>query len=183
MANDWSRSSDDQANDDPTQVVIFRLGAEEFGVPIMNVQEIVRVPETLTRVPKAPAFVEGVINLRGTVLPVIDQRARLGLPQIERNDRQRIMVYLLGGKRTGFIVDSVAEVLRIPRAHIVPAPDMSREQSQLISRVAKLDGDKRLVLLIEPAHLLQGGEIQAIERLDADGSPALHPPLPLAEAA
>jgi purine-binding chemotaxis protein CheW len=171
----------DIASDDDTQVVIFRLGAEEFGVPIMSVQEIVRVPEALTRVPRTPAFVEGVINLRGTVLPVIDQRGRLGLPPIERNERQRIMVYLLGGKRTGFIVDSVAEVLRIPRAHIVPAPAMSHEQSQLISRVAKVGGDKRMVLLIDPAHLLQGGEVQAIEQFGEPGAP-LHKPaaLPLA---
>jgi purine-binding chemotaxis protein CheW len=157
----------EQLTDDDMQVVIFRLGAEEFGVPIMSVQEIVRVPETLTRVPRTPAFVEGVINLRGTVLPVIDQRSRLGLPPIERNDRQRIMVYLLGGMRTGFIVDSVAEVLRIPRAHIVPAPAMSDEQGRLISRVANLEGAKRLVLLIDPAHLLQGGEMRAIEHIGA----------------
>jgi purine-binding chemotaxis protein CheW len=161
----------DLATDDDTQVVIFRLGAEEFGVPIMSVQEIVRVPEALTRVPRTPAFVEGVINLRGTVLPVIDQRSRLGLPPIERNERQRIMVYLLGGRRTGFIVDSVAEVLRIPRAHIVPAPAMSHEQSLLISRVAKVAGDKRLVLLIDPTHLLQRPEVQAIEHFGEPGAP------------
>jgi len=147
--------------------VIFRLGAEEFGVPIMSVQEIVRVPEALTRVPRTPAFVEGVINLRGTVLPVIDQRSRLGLPSIARNERQRIMVYLLGGKRTGFIVDSVAEVLRIPRVHIVAAPAMSHEQSLLISRVAKVDGDKRMVLLIDPAHLLQEREVQTMAEFGA----------------
>jgi len=158
------------APDDDIQVVIFRLGAEEFGVPIMSVQEIVRVPETLTRVPRTPNFVEGVINLRGTVLPVIDQRGRLGMPAMERNDRQRIMVYLLGGMRTGFIVDSVAEVLRIPRGRIVPAPMMSEEQSHLISRVANLEGDKRLVMLIDPAHLLQGPEIQAVGQIGA--SPA-----------
>ena len=170
--------ADTASDDDDTQVVIFRLGAEEFGVPIMSVQEIVRVPESLTRVPRTPAFVEGVINLRGTVLPVIDQRSRLGLPSIERNERQRIMVYLLGGKRTGFIVDSVAEVLRIPRAHVVPAPAMSHEQSLLISRVAKVDGDKRMVLLIDPAHLLQGREVQDIEQF---GEPGAEPPvLPLA---
>jgi purine-binding chemotaxis protein CheW len=166
MNNDPEEGDAENATDDDMQVVIFRLGAEEFGVPIMSVQEIVRVPETLTRVPKTPAFVEGVINLRGTVLPVIDQRSRLGLPLLERNERQRIMVYLLGGMRTGFIVDSVAEVLRIPRADIVPAPTMSQEQSQLISRVANLEGDKRLVMLIEPAHLLQGREILAIGTLD-----------------
>ncbi len=160
-------TADANATDDDAQVVIFRLGAEEFGVPIMSVQEIVRVPETLTRVPRTPAFVEGVINLRGTVLPVIDQRSRLGLPAIERNERQRIMVYLLAGMRTGFIVDAVAEVLRIPRAQVVPAPAMSEEQGRLISRVAKLDGDKRLVLLIEPQHLLQGQEMREIAHFDS----------------
>ena len=187
MNNDRTDAGDaegdplDMATDDDTQVVIFRLGAEEFGVPIMTVQEIVRVPEALTRVPRTPAFVEGVINLRGTVLPVIDQRSRLGLPSIERNERQRIMVYLLGGKRTGFIVDSVAEVLRIPRAHIVPAPAMSHEQSLLISRVAKVDGDKRMVLLIDPAHLLQGREVRAIEQFGEPDAPMDEPPaLPLA---
>ncbi|PXW98011.1 purine-binding chemotaxis protein CheW [Sphaerotilus hippei] len=150
-------------DDDDTQVVIFRLGAEEFGVPIMSVQEIVRVPETLTRVPRTPRFVEGVINLRGTVLPVIDQRTRLGMAGIERNDRQRIMVYLLNGVRTGFIVDSVAEVLRIPRQQIDPAPDLSVEQGRLISQVAKLDHDQRLVMLIDPDHLLQSREVQSIQ--------------------
>ena len=147
------------------QVVIFRLGAEEFGVPIMSVQEIVRVPELLTRVPKTPAFVEGVINLRGTVLPVMDQRTRLGLPAIERNDRQRIMVYLMGSLRTGFIVDSVAEVLRIPRVQVAPAPELSTDQGRLVTHVAKLDGDKRLVMLLDPAHLLEGQEIQEVAML------------------
>ncbi|MBG6082862.1 chemotaxis protein CheW [Rubrivivax gelatinosus] len=178
-ADNADNTEDDGSIDDDTQVVIFRLGAEEFGVPIMSVQEIVRLPETLTRVPRTPAFVEGVINLRGTVLPVIDQRSRLGLPGIERNDRQRIMVYLLAGMRTGFIVDSVAEVLRIPRDHVVAAPAMSDEQSRLISRVAKLDGDKRLVMLIDPQHLLQGREMQQMHQFDnASGAQA-----PLAQAA
>ena len=135
-------------NDDDTQVVIFRLGTEEYGVPIMSVQEIVRVPEVLTRVPRTPAYAEGVINLRGTVLPVIDQRTRLGLSKSERNDRQRIMVYTLGGLRTGFIVDSVAEVLRISKNNIEHAPELSHEQAKLITRVAKLEGDKRLVMLL-----------------------------------
>ncbi|MBX3602144.1 MAG: purine-binding chemotaxis protein CheW [Rubrivivax sp.] len=172
----------DSSDDDDTQVVIFRLGAEEFGVPIMSVQEIVRVPEVLTRVPKTPAFVEGVINLRGTVLPVIDQRSRLGLPALPRSEGQRIMVYMLGGQRTGFIVDSVAEVLRIPRALVAPAPALSAEQSRLISRVANLQGDKRLVMLIDPRHLLQGGELQAVHGAAAAlGEPA--EPAPLAQAA
>ncbi len=180
MMKDDSVDTDTPVEED-MQVVIFRLGDEEFGVPIMSVQEIVRVPETLTRVPKTPAFVEGVINLRGMVLPVIDQRSRLGMSLIERNDRQRIMVYLLGGMRTGFIVDSVAEVLRIPRAQVVSAPAMSIEQSRLISQVANLEGAKRLVMLIEPEHLLERGEIRAVGQMGS--SPSRAPPVPLAEAA
>jgi len=167
-------SEDISSDDDDIQAVIFRLGAEEFGVPIMSVQEIVRVPEVLTRVPKTPNFVEGVINLRGTVLPVIDQRKRLGLSAIDRHEGQRIMVYLLGGLRTGFIVDSVAEVLRIPRANITQAPALSAEQTRLIQQVAKLDGDKRLVMLIDPRHFLEGQEMAAMHQLGGDSASMAH---------
>jgi len=169
MRND-ELNEDRDSTDDDAQVVIFRLGREEFGVPIMSVQEIVRVPDVLTRVPKTPSFVEGVINLRGTVLPVIDQRTRLGMDAIDRHDGQRIMVYLLQGVRTGFIVDSVAEVLRIPKAQVAPAPQMSDEQSRLISQVAKLDGDRRLVMLLDPNHLLQGKELGALSGMSGSGS-------------
>ena len=148
--------------DDDEQVVIFRLDKEEFGAPIASVQEIVRVPEQLIRVPKAPSFVEGVINLRGTVLPVIDLRLRLGLKQVERTDRQRIMVFLISDVRTGFIVDQVAEVLRIPKAAIEPAPQMSAEQSRLLSRMANLEKQKRMVQLIDPPHLMAKKELVAL---------------------
>jgi len=150
---------EDERADDDEQVVVFRLDREEFGVPITSVQEIVRVPDELTKVPKSPAFVEGVVNLRGTVLPVIDLRRRLGLPDIARTDRQRIMVFLLSGVRTGFIVDSVAEVLRIPRAAIEVAPRLSGDQSRLLARMANLEKQKRLVQLIEPDHLVEADQL------------------------
>ncbi|OYU27918.1 MAG: chemotaxis protein CheW [Burkholderiales bacterium PBB2] len=160
------------------QVVIFRLGAEEFGVPIMSVQEIVRVPELLTRVPKTPSYVEGVINLRGTVLPVIDQRSRLGMATLERNDRQRIMVFMVDGMRTGFIVDSVAEVLRINRHSVSPAPALSVEQGRLITQVAKLDDNKRLVMLIDQRQLLDAGEALAMHQaFESRSAPTLEPEL------
>lgn len=167
------------------QLVVFRLGAEEFGVPIMCVQEIVRVPEQLTRVPRTPAFVEGVINLRGVVLPVIDQRARLGLPPLARNDGQRIMVFAQGAQRTGFIVDAVAEVLRVPQACLAPAPDLSGPQSRLIQQVARLRDGERLVMLIDPAQLLAwqraAHEPSEIPALAETAEPAeLRPALPLA---
>lgn len=151
-----SAAASSAGTDEDLQVVVFRLAGEEYGVPIMSVQEIVRVPETLTRVPRTPVYAEGVINLRGTVLPVIDQRSRMGLSRCDRNDRQRIMVYHIGQRRTGFIVDSVAEVLRIAASAIEPAPELSEEQSRLIRRVAKLDGDRRLVMLVEPEQLMAG---------------------------
>jgi purine-binding chemotaxis protein CheW len=154
-------SSDDE------QVVVFRLGTEEFGVPIDSVQEIVRVPEVLTHVPKAPMAVEGVINLRGSVLPVIDLRRRLGLPTAARNDGQRIVVFLIRGVRTGFIVDAVAEVLKVPRQAIEPAPQLSAEQSTLLARMANLEKQKRMLQLIEPDHLLLDSDLSSLAGLHA----------------
>lgn len=148
--------------DDDEQVVVFLLDKEEFGVPIASVQEIVRVPEELIHVPKAPEAVEGVINLRGSVLPVIDLRLRLGLPREERCDRQRIVVFLIAGVRTGFIVDQVAEVLKLPKTAIEPAPVLSSAQGRLLSRMANLEKQKRMVQLIEPAHLVEGQELSEI---------------------
>jgi purine-binding chemotaxis protein CheW len=144
------------------QFVVFRLAGEEYGVPTEAVQEIVRVPEDLTRIPRTPDFIEGVVNLRGTVLPVVDQRRRFGLPSHERNDRQRIMVLQIAGGRTGFIVDQVTEVLKLPRGAIEAAPELSREQARLIRRVANLEAQKRMVLLLDPAQLLDAGEIDAL---------------------
>ncbi len=148
--------------EDDEQMVVFRLAKEEFGVPIESVQEIVRVPDELTHVPKAPEFVEGVINLRGAVLPVIDQRRRLGLPTLERNEQQRIMVFLFDGVRTGFIVDSVAEVLKVPKSAIEPAPRLSSGQAKLIARVANLEKQKRLILLIDPTQLLEAQDKEGL---------------------
>ena len=152
---------------DDEQVVVFRLGSEEFGVPIDSVQEIVRVPEVLTHVPKAPASVEGVINLRGAVLPVVDLRRRLGLPTVARNDGQRIVVFLIRGVRTGFIVDAVAEVLKVPRGAIEPAPQLSVEQSTLLARMANLEKQKRMLQLIDPDHLLAAGDLSHMAEMAA----------------
>lgn len=158
-------TGDGAGNDDEEQLVVFRLGQEEFGVPIDSVQEIVRVPEQLTHVPKAPAFVEGVINLRGSVLPVIDLRRRLGLPDVARSDRQRIMVFLIERVCTGFIVDSVAEVLKVERRAIEPAPRLSNEQSRLLARMANLEKQKRMVQLIDPRHLVAEGDLAQLAGL------------------
>jgi len=155
------------ASDEEEQLVVFRLGKEEFGVPIESVQEIVRLPEQMTKVPKAAAAVEGVINLRGAVLPVIDLRRRLGLPPVERSDRQRIVVLLIDSVRTGFIVDSVAEVLKVPKSAIEPAPDFSGESHQVLARMANLEKQKRMVQLIDPQHLLEKQHRDSLAELAA----------------
>jgi len=163
--NDIKRDSDDESAeleddlDDDEQVVVFRLGKEEFGVPINSVQEIVRVPDELVHVPRAPDFVEGVINLRGSVLPVIDLRQRLGLPRVARSDSQRIMVFLIADVRTGFIVDQVAEVLKIAKAMVEAAPQLSGQQSKLLSRMANMEKQKRMVQLLDPSYLVEGDEL------------------------
>lgn len=149
--------------DDEEQFVVFRLMDEEYGVPIDSVQEIVRVPDELTRVPKTPDFIEGVINLRGSVLPVVDQRRRFGFPGIERTDHQRIMVFTIKGIRTGFIVDSVSEVMRIGARFIDGAPKLSSEQQRLIRRVANLEEQKRMILLLDIDELLKIEELEALQ--------------------
>lgn len=170
MENDAGQESSGHAragSDDEEQLVVFRLGQEEFGVSIDSVQEIVRVPEQLTQVPRAPAFVEGVINLRGAVLPVVDLRRRLGLLHAERSDRQRIMVFVIDGVRTGFIVDSVAEVLKVERRAIEPAPCLSAEQSRLLARMANLEKQKRMIQLLEPRHLIAEGDLAQLAGIAA----------------
>jgi len=148
--------------DDEEQFVVFRLMNEEYGVPIASVQEIVRVPEELTHIPKSPPFIEGVINLRGSVLPVVDQRRRFGLEPSQRSDRQRIMVFTIHGVRSGFIVDQVSEVMRIGARFIGTAPQLSAEQQRLIRRVANLEGQKRMILLLDIDQLLNVGELGVI---------------------
>ncbi|HYD29316.1 MAG TPA: chemotaxis protein CheW, partial [Azospirillaceae bacterium] len=140
------------ADGEDEQFVVFRLASEEYGVPVADVQEIVRVPDDLTHLPRTASHIEGVVNLRGSVLPVINQRRRFGLPTVERNDRQRIVVLTAGNVRTGIIVDSVTEVLKIARAAIGPAPDRI---AGAVSRVANLAAQSRLVLLLEVGRLLE----------------------------
>jgi purine-binding chemotaxis protein CheW len=160
---EMAAGKDGGAVSEEEQFVVFRLMNAEYGVAIADVQEIVRLPETIARVPRCPDFIEGVINLRGTVIPLVDQRRRFGLPAEARNDRQRVMVFTIRGVQTGFIVDSVSEVMRIGRAQIEDAPELSREQAQMIRRVANLAERQRMILLLESDRLLDGVELSALD--------------------
>ncbi|MER7006097.1 chemotaxis protein CheW [Dactylosporangium sp. NPDC000555] len=157
------RGMADDGRGDEELFVVFRLDEEEYAVDVDAVQEIIRVPEALIHVPKTYDFVEGLVNLRGTVLPVVDLRTRLGVPRAERDERQRIIVLILGGVRTGFIVDSVAEVARVSRAALEPAPELSAEQAKIVSRVANLHQQHRMLLLVQVGQLLGADGAAALE--------------------
>ena len=146
------------------QYLTFSLDNGTFAIDINAVREIIQYCP-MTEVPLMPDFVRGVINLRGAVLPVMDLRRRLGLAQIERSDRQRIMVFLIDGMRTGFIVDSVVEVLKIHKSAIEPAPRLSGEQNKLLARMANLEKQKRMVQLIAPAHLIDTGDLAGLAQI------------------
>lgn len=154
--------TDDDGRGDEELFVVFRLDEEEYAVDVDAVQEIIRVPEALIRVPKTFEFVEGLVNLRGTVLPVVDLRTRLGLPRAAGDERQRIIVLILGGIRTGFIVDSVAEVARVGRNVLEPAPELSAEQAKVVSRVANLHQQQRMLLLVQVEQLLAPEDTAAL---------------------
>jgi purine-binding chemotaxis protein CheW len=139
---------------DLLQLVSFKIGAEEFGVDILKVQEINKMT-SITKVPNAPDFVEGVINLRGRVIPIIDLRTRLGLEKIEHTKDTRIIVVELDGKTVGFIVDAVNEVLRIPAGITEKPPELvAGIESDYITAVGKLED--RLLILLDLDKVLKG---------------------------
>ncbi len=147
--------------------LIFRLGSEEYGLPLDAVDEVVRLPGQITRLPNAPDFVAGVITLRGKVVPVIDQRLRFGAEAGASGLRPRIVVTSLEGRAAGFIVDTAAEILAIGGSSLNATPELAAEAGRLFSRVASLDGGKRLILLIEPKELLERAERDLLTRLSA----------------
>jgi len=143
------------------QLVVFQLGAELYGVEIARVHEIIRL-QTVTRVPRAPSFVEGVINLRGKVIPVVDLRRRFGLPTAEHTRATRIVVVEIGDQVVGIIVDSVSEVLRINSSTVEPpSPVVAGIDSEYLHGIAKLP--ERLVILLDVDRVLARDERRALE--------------------
>jgi purine-binding chemotaxis protein CheW len=142
------------------QLVSFTIGGEEFGVDILKVQEINRMLE-VTRVPNAPEYVDGVINLRGKVIPIIDLRRRFSMERKEHDKNTRIVVVELRGKIIGFVVDAVSEVLRIPRSVTEPPPRIvSGVDAAFITAVGKLED--RLLILIDLDKVITLNEDRAL---------------------
>lgn len=148
-------------SDELLQLVSFKIGDEEFGVDILKVQEINRMLQ-VTRVPGAPEFIDGVINLRGKVIPIIDLRRRLNMPRKQHDKDTRIVVVELNGRIVGFVVDAVSEVLRIPRSVTEPPPSaVSGIDADYITAVGKLED--RLLILLDLERILSGDEHTALK--------------------
>lgn len=157
-------SSSNENKEQILQLVSFKLGKEEFGVDILKVQEIIKLID-ITTVPNAPKFVEGVINLRGRVIPIIDLRIRLGMERKELDNKSRIIVVELDSKTIGFIVDEVNEVLRIPTDIIEPPPDMVLGiDTDYIIAVGKLE--EKLLILLDLEKVLSTNEKEVLSAIN-----------------
>ncbi len=143
------------------QLVSFKIGDEEFGVDILSVQEINRMSQ-ITKVPNTPDFIEGVINLRGRIIPVIDLRVKLGMTRKEHGKNTRIVVVELKGQTIGFIVDEVSEVLRVPKNITEAPPDMvGGMNTDYITSIGKLED--RLLILLDLEKILSTTEFNVLE--------------------
>jgi purine-binding chemotaxis protein CheW len=165
--------------------VVFRLGGESYGLPIDAVDEVVRRPEHLTRVPRAPAFLQGVMNLRGQVVPVIDQRQRFAVNDAEHGTGRRVLIVTIDGLRAGFVVDAVSEVVNIPVTELRAAPSLAADGSQMFDRVAIFSGtgpgmnggidrarDEKMILLVDAKALLDRAERDVLAGLAAEAAAA-----------
>ena len=149
------------------QLVVFELAGEHYGVDISAVESIVKM-QAITVIPQAPYFVEGLTNLRGAVLPVIDLRKRFGLPQVELTNNHRIIVAAVKGIKTGMIVDGVSEVLSIQDEMVEPPPALVLSiDTAFIVGIARLDS--RLVILLDLSRVISQGEQALLEALPAAG--------------
>jgi purine-binding chemotaxis protein CheW len=150
-----------QVSGEVVQVVSFHLDKEEYGVDISQVQEIIRLVD-ITHVPRAPHFIEGVINLRGQLIPIIDLRTRFDMPRIAPTKSTRIVVTEIGHKRIGIVVDSVSEVLNIPVESVEEAPEIvAGVGTDYIRSVGKM-GD-RLIIMLDLSMVVSGEEKKQLE--------------------
>ncbi|MCG0277927.1 MAG: chemotaxis protein CheW [Thermanaeromonas sp.] len=144
------------------QLVVFQLAGETYGVDINHVHEIIRL-QPITEVPRTPDFIEGVINLRGRIIPVIDLHKRFGLPPAEATNNTRIMVVEVGGMTVGMIVDAVSEVLRLPEENIEPPPPIIKGVD-----VAYLKGvgkwEDKLIILLDLDRVLKENEQEELKQ-------------------
>lgn len=138
------------------QFLLFRIGEESFGLPIGAVDQVTLLPEKLTRLPKAPAFIEGLMNLRGTAIPIIDQATRFGR-DAAAGRRRRVIIVRIGDLIAGFVVDAVSDVIRVSSSELRAAPDLGSDETRVFDRVAQLE-DGQLVLIVSPREMINRAE-------------------------
>ena len=163
MAEVETTKEDKKETSEILQLVGFKIGMEEFGINILAVQEIIKIID-ITKVPNASEYIEGVINLRGRIIPIVHLRKRLGMPIIEMDKNTRIIVVEISGKTIGFIVDEVQEVLRISTDITEKPPELvSGVDSDYITAVAKLD--ERLLILLDLEKTLANEDLEELEQV------------------
>lgn len=151
----------DASGHTPQQFVGFQLDGTDYAIPIMTIREII-VMRPITRIPQVPAYIEGLINLRGVVIPVVSLRTRFGLPAREFDEETRTIVTTIGDKTVGCIVDAVTQVVRIAGDQIQPAPAaMNANTRRFISGLAKVD--ERLLVLLELDALLEADNFETLD--------------------
>ncbi|SHM42208.1 purine-binding chemotaxis protein CheW [Caldanaerovirga acetigignens] len=148
------------------KMVIFGLGKELYGMDIFELKEIIRMAE-ITRIPKAPSFIEGVINLRGKIIPVIDLKKKLGIYGNENPEEKRILVTDVGGQTAGLVVDYVHEVADVEDKDIEPPPAVLEIEGRFIKGLAKMG--ERIVVLLKADEILSLKEKQELENLAKEG--------------
>jgi purine-binding chemotaxis protein CheW len=159
-----------EADGELSQLISFMVGDEEYGLDILRVKEVIRVRE-ITRLPKAPSFVKGIINLRGDVIPIIDLRDKFGLPAQDQTADTRVIVVDVEGKLVGMVVDSASQVVRIPADQIDPPPPIVGGLSaEFVRGVGKMDD--RLIILLDIDRILTTREKLALDQMQKGREPA-----------
>ncbi|NJD52104.1 MAG: chemotaxis protein CheW [Candidatus Methanoperedens sp.] len=156
---------------DELQLVVFNIGTEEFGVEIMNVQEIIRMTN-ITKIPQASGYVKGIINLRGRIIVVINLNVILGVESKEHNENTRIIVADIGETVMGFVVDAVSEVIRLPESSVEPAPAVIANKigTEYVRGVGKMKD--RLLILLDLDKILGANELHNINKITTEAAAA-----------
>jgi len=156
---------------DELQLVVFNIGTEEFGVEIMNVQEIIRMTN-ITKIPQASGYVKGIINLRGRIIVVINLNVIMGMENKEQNENTRIIVADIGETVMGFIVDSVSEVIRLPQSSVEPAPSVIANKigTEYVRGVGKMED--RLLILLDLDKILSANELRNVNTIVSEAAAA-----------
>jgi len=154
------QKSDESSHGELIQLVTFNLDQEEYGVDVLKVREIIRMP-IVTRVPNTPHYVEGVINLRGKVIPIISMRKKFGLFEVENDKQTRIMVMDVDGELMGFTVDAVSEVIRISGSEIQPSPAVVATAIDQECIAGVINQAERLLVLLDLEKMFSGEEKRA----------------------